>query len=601
MSGPLGLSIGTANLVAARAGEAPVTRGSVLTLFGHRPPEVGTPEENPGLDEPGLPLRGFVERVGDPDPVVAADGSAHPGDALTAAALDGMARAVGCGAPVAVAVPGHWVEHQVGALRAAVRSCPALTPDTEPPVFICDGTAALAALYAQPGFPDDGVVALCDFGASGTSITLADAAANFRQIAPTVRYTGFSGDQLDQTILRHVASGPGADATGTAPLAPLDRRLAQCRIAKEQLSSATVTVIPADLPGIGADFRLARGEFETLISTPLQRFVECIVEVLRRNGIPPGRLAAIATVGGGACIPLITSRLSERLEAPVVTTPQPGLSAAIGAAVLAQLRSSPAATPLGVAATEMAPAAWAAEVARSAAGRATADGDRSATYRALAWSQEAASGELPVPAVEDEFDVGDPGAAAVVPAAPPVAPRARRRRWYRRWGVLLSAIGAAALVLLVAGGLAVRLSGTGDKPTDNVHGVTPPVESSRLEPPPPPTTTVEPPNSGPAEAPPPTTVVTTHPPVTTTPPTTTPPTTTPPTTTPPTSTYATSTYPTSTYPTTTYPTTTVPSGASPPSRYPTTYPSTPYPGVPYPSGRNAGPALPSYPAGVPPS
>ena len=47
MSEPLGLSIGVANLVAVRAGGAPVTRSSVLTLFDGRPSEVGLPEENP--------------------------------------------------------------------------------------------------------------------------------------------------------------------------------------------------------------------------------------------------------------------------------------------------------------------------------------------------------------------------------------------------------------------------------------------------------------------------------------------------------------------------------------------------------------------------
>ena len=41
MSDPLGLSIGTTNLVAARVGNQPVTRRSVLTLFSHRAPEVG--------------------------------------------------------------------------------------------------------------------------------------------------------------------------------------------------------------------------------------------------------------------------------------------------------------------------------------------------------------------------------------------------------------------------------------------------------------------------------------------------------------------------------------------------------------------------------
>ena len=90
MSESLGLSIGVANLVAARVGSAPVTRRSVLTFFDHRAAEVGLPEENPGLAEPGLVLRGFVERVGDRAPLVAADGTRYLGEALTVEALDAM-------------------------------------------------------------------------------------------------------------------------------------------------------------------------------------------------------------------------------------------------------------------------------------------------------------------------------------------------------------------------------------------------------------------------------------------------------------------------------------------------------------------------------
>jgi hypothetical protein len=74
MSDSLGLSIGMTNLVAARIGHPPVMRRSVLTLFNDRAPEVGIPSEfqaNPNLNQPGLVLGGFVERVGDPVPLVA--------------------------------------------------------------------------------------------------------------------------------------------------------------------------------------------------------------------------------------------------------------------------------------------------------------------------------------------------------------------------------------------------------------------------------------------------------------------------------------------------------------------------------------------------
>ncbi|MGH3561086.1 MAG: Hsp70 family protein, partial [Mycobacterium sp.] len=171
MSDPLGLSIGAINLVAVRAGRPPVARRSVLTLFDQRAPEVGVPEENPKPTQPGLVVRGFVERVGDPMPLVAADGSTYRGEQLAADALDALGRLVGYGAPVSVAVPAHWGPGPLEALRAAVRSKPGLAPEGVPPALIPDAAAAIAALSAEPGLPPDGVVALCDFGGSGTSIT----------------------------------------------------------------------------------------------------------------------------------------------------------------------------------------------------------------------------------------------------------------------------------------------------------------------------------------------------------------------------------------------------------------------------------------------
>ena len=123
---------------------------------------------------------GFVERVGDPIPLIAQDGSAHRGDALTADALESLARAVGAGTPpaptrITIAVPAYWGPAALGALRGALRSKRDLLSDGAPPELISDAAAALAALQTGPGLPSTGVVALCDFGGNGTTIALADA------------------------------------------------------------------------------------------------------------------------------------------------------------------------------------------------------------------------------------------------------------------------------------------------------------------------------------------------------------------------------------------------------------------------------------------
>ncbi|GBE63572.1 hypothetical protein MFM001_00340 [Mycobacterium sp. MFM001] len=586
MTDALGLSVGMANLVAARVGSAPVTRRSVLTLFGHRPPEVGTPEDNPNLAEPGLVLSGFVEQIGAPTPLIAPDGSSHSSEALAVEALDAMARTVGYGAPVAIAVPAHWNPTTVGALREALGTKQSLTGGV-PPTVISDATAALAALYAKPGFPTDGIVALCDFGAGGTSVTLTDAAANFHHIGQTLRYPGFSGDRIDQAILSHIQARVAArsDAAGTAPVGTLSRLIEECRRAKEQLSAATVAVIPAEMPGAADDVRFFRTELERLIADPLGRFVSNVEDILRRNQIPPARLAAIATVGGGACIPLVTQQLEQRLQAPVVTTPHPALSAAIGAAVLAEQKSSApgpngmaaptgaqatALAPGGAAAaptdfdapvpTDVAPAAWAAGAAAAAAGESVDDGAPSATYRALAWSQEASSGEEPLP-YNGEDHSGEYG-RSMTAAPPPVpsepapadyaaAPEPSRR--HKRSGALFSMVATAALVaLLIAGVVVFKLSSTDHGPTEKptpTPSTLPSVGS--LPPAPPPATATETPsNPSPTESavPPP-------PPTTTEPPTTTRTTVPTTTTTVPTTTTTVPTT-TTTRPSTTYPTTT---------------------------------------------
>ena len=104
------------------------------------------PGDNPNLNQTGLVLSGFVERVGDPVPLVAADGSPHRGELVLVEALDAMARTVGGGARVSIAVPAHWSPGPIGALRGALRTKPGLAPNGVPAALVPDSMAALAAL-----------------------------------------------------------------------------------------------------------------------------------------------------------------------------------------------------------------------------------------------------------------------------------------------------------------------------------------------------------------------------------------------------------------------------------------------------------------------
>src|SRR5437588_1536639 len=95
MYDPLGLSIGTTNLVAVRSGKPPVSRRAVLTLFPDRAPELGLPEKDSDVDTTGTLMTGFVERVGGSATVKSVDGSAHDPSLLLVEALDALINETG--------------------------------------------------------------------------------------------------------------------------------------------------------------------------------------------------------------------------------------------------------------------------------------------------------------------------------------------------------------------------------------------------------------------------------------------------------------------------------------------------------------------------
>lgn len=416
MADGVGLSVGATNLTAVLVGRAAVTRSAVVTLFPDRPLEVGLPSENPRLngDDRGLIITDFVDRVGDPVGIVASDGSTHRGEVLLAEALRALLYEVTNGRgtvdQVMVTHPAHWRPATVEALREALASLREFTR----PALVPDAQAAATALHDDPGLPTSGVIALCDFGGSGSSVTLIDAANGSEVIGQTVRHPDFSGDLIDQALLTQVLSGlsdaGSVDVTGTSAIGPLNRLRSQCRAAKERLSTSAATSLAAEIPGHRGELRLTRNELDDAIRAPLTDFVGVVQDTLDRNGARG--LAAVATVGGGARIPLITTTLSEHFGVPVVTTPHPELTAAIGGGLVAvRGMAEQGATAMAEAVSPPTAAAAAAMGATQMAPEVYADDVGSGGSSGLAWSE---ADEVPdVVAVTDPYDyAGGYGAAA---------------------------------------------------------------------------------------------------------------------------------------------------------------------------------------------
>jgi len=497
----LGLSIGATNLAVVTADVA-IARKPVLTLYRQRAPEVGVPSENPRLDAPGVVIADFVDRVGDPVGIVASDGSTHRSEALVADGLRALAYAATGGRAlpesVAVTYPAHWSAKSVLAMGAALNRVYEWSNRVRPPLLIPDAAAVLFAARADPGIPARGTVAVCDFGGSGTSITLMDAAGDYQPVAPTVRHHDFSGDMIDQALLTAVmANMPGMgsfDPSGTSEIGSLSRLRTRCRRAKEQLSSNTVTTLTEELPGTRGDIRLTRNELDDAIRASLNTFMAVLDDTLCRNGIRD--LVAVVSVGGGANIPVVTTMLSGHLRVPVVTTPRPQLTAAIGGALRAgggpgDDRTTALAAPATATAAALAPLAQA-HRAHSAVGTATAQALRPGMMPALAWS-EAGDGWRVTPDGTGAWPKGSshtstrPALKSDQAATPPEEPKGSdvpRRRL-----PAAAIIGAVVAVLLVGTALAIGL-GSGDKPATTPGTSTtpaapaPPANNGTSQPPP---------------------------------------------------------------------------------------------------------------------
>jgi Hsp70 protein len=511
----LGLSIGATNLAAVTADLA-ITRKPVLTLYRQRPPEVGVPSENPRLDEPGLVITNFVDRVGNSAGILATDGSAHRSEVLVADALRALAYAATGGRPlpddVAVTYPAHWSSSAVDALGDALSRVSEWSDRAHPLLLIPDAAATLFAVRANPGLPARGTVAVCDFGGSGTSITLMDAAGNYRALAPTVRHHDFSGDMIDQValaaVMDNMPSTGSFDRSGSSAIGSLSRLRAGCRKAKEELSSSTVTTLSDDVTGTHGDIPLTRSELDEAIRESLENFVTVLDETLRRNKIRD--LVAVVSVGGGANIPAVTATLSGHLRVPVVTTPRPQLTAASGGALRATRdladNSATASIP---AAPQTAPAsamAWPAPAQRATT--ATANVPPWSTMSTMSWLD--AGGDSRV--ARGGADETSPHLASQQPERSPSEPKHPDIPWHRRALPPVVILGAAVALLLVgaAVGTQMRPEDNATTPTTSAPATIAPATSAPATPsatqqaPPPSSTATNPPNP-PATTDPPTT------------------------------------------------------------------------------------------------
>ena len=455
MYDPLGLSIGTTNLVAARHSATPVIRPALLGLVSHGSPRIGS-----AADGPGITIGGFVEKIGSSQPLIGSDGSRHDPDLLMVEALDAMVTAAGADASsahISIAVPAYWTPATVTSLRNALRTHIGFVRSGLAPQLISDAIAAATAVKTEIGLPDTGVVAVLDFGAKGTSVTLVGTKGDLELASATMRYVDFSGDEIDKALLMHVLDELGHRGRVDTEGAEFAALREECRAAKERLSTSEATTLAVTLSGYSAEVQLTRLKLESLFQDHLIAFAHSFDSMIARSRFGWAELSALVTVGGGAAIPLVAERLGLHTRRPVLTVDSSEMAAAVGALELAgrdERTGQRSRISLGLLAGS---AAGTTVIELPSGGLMLIDPD-ARTERKLAWSQSEFTGELPVRIGGDAFDEDGPAGWSmrlnIIDEPPKVRPRRRLR--IRPSQVL---IGLSAVVAIVAiGGVAFTLA-----------------------------------------------------------------------------------------------------------------------------------------------
>ena len=291
-----------------------------------------------GVTEPGRLAREFKRQLGDATPRLlgGAPMSAH---ALTGHLLrhvvDLTAERQGASpAGVVLTHPANWGAFRLELLEQAARvaGLDAVELLPEP--------AAAAAHFASLNRLDPGdVAAVYDLG-GGTfdAAVVRRTAQGFEVLGEPQGLEQVGGVDVDAAVLAHVVAAAGLDPADFDPddelaVLALDRLRRDCTRAKVALSSDSEAVVPVDVPGSRTSVRITRGELEDAVRPALLDTVAAFGRALTSAGVTSGQLAAVVLVGGSARIPLVKELLTADLRRPVVLSPQPKQSVALGAAL----------------------------------------------------------------------------------------------------------------------------------------------------------------------------------------------------------------------------------------------------------------------------
>lgn len=497
----LGIDLGTTYSAAATAsgdrleifqlGERAATIPSIVVLRADGEVLTGEAAERRALAEPTRTGREFKRRLGDPTPIILG-GTPYGAESLLAHLLRSIVTRVtqqlgGPPATIALCHPASYGEYKLDLLRQAVRQA-----DIGPVTLLTEPEAAALHYARQERVPSGTVIAVYDFGGGTFDATiLRKNDTGFEQLGRPEGMERLGGIDFDEALftraMAHVrAAGVELDTSDPATLAAIARLREDCRRAKEALSSDTDTELAIFLPGLQTEMRLTRAEFEDMVRPRIHETIEALGRSARSAGLDFAGLDRILLVGGTSRIPLVAEMVREATGRPVAVDAHPKHTMALGAAWVAEQERV-----AGASERESPPA--------------TAGAAIPAPVEAITAPVEVIAAPLAVPlepvdAVEPP--TAEPPMVADTPAPPePPEPPTRSRRptpepdpagraTRRPLVPIAAAVGAVALLAVVAVGASALLGNAGGTPAPSIAVVSPspsPSPSPSLPPTPSPT------------------------------------------------------------------------------------------------------------------
>lgn len=313
----------------------------VLHMTANDALTLGDPVRTGNPVDPGRIARDFVQRVGDPVPLLVG-GENYSAPALTAGLASWvvgqvMAREGGPPEQIVLSHPTGWGAYRRGLLHTALWEI-GLGNVTLLPEAVAAAESHVAAGFdgrtlAVHALRDDG----CTAGVVGRART-----GGFTVLGWADEGGPYGGPELDldEALGNHVRAELGRQL-GPRQLDEPQVRVAllglpqECARARERLTVAAETDVRLHLPHGPIRVPVTRAEFTELIRPAVQVTVDSLVGTVRSVGLPPGELDGVLLIGDWARTPLVAELVEARFPGLVSVGTDPEVTAAAGAAAAA--------------------------------------------------------------------------------------------------------------------------------------------------------------------------------------------------------------------------------------------------------------------------